>query len=367
MVTPKIKTIKQFSYLAFFNFGEIIKGNRVDTFHEDNTYEFYNRKGEIMEEGYFKKTSSFQCPEIFHFCKENEKGQIIWEYNYGNDLFGSCPQSVINNSYNNQGKETEKKIYKIDNNISDWIDAVDMDGNIPPVTMTQLNPILEKREEKKYDQIGNATESKHYDENENLTYKESWIYNTKGYLIERVEYLIGGEIDTIFIYIYDESSPDNIIRLIEIRNYDFENISKGKTLFIYDNQGRRIEVKGYNENGIIVNLNLYKYHDYGMSQEVYYLDSDGNLDHKMIYKYNLNNYLIEEGVYNPDGSLYSRDSNIYDVKERLIESRWIEFAQEFVYTSEKYEYDEFNNWIRCIEFDKEVPVKITERELEYFD
>jgi hypothetical protein len=368
-MNAKIKSIKKFSYQAVFNFGEIIKGNRLESIPGDNMFKRYNENGELVKEGYFTRLSNFESPELFRICEQNEQGQIILDASYlGNQLLDIDPQTIIKNSYNKQGKLIESFTYKIDksNSNDDWLATLDDEGNVTPPTRRDLaDLILKQKTVNKYDN-NKLIESKEYDEAGNLTYKETWAYNSKGHQIERIEYETEEEIDTKYVYIYDDGKFDGKIRLLEIREYNSKNTPKGKTLFIYDKRGRRNEVKGYNEKDILVDLNLYKYNEYGSSQEVHYLDSDGNLDYKMIYKYNLKGSLLEEGGYNPDGGLYSKESNSYNENENLIESRCIEFDEDFVYTSEKYKYDQFNNWIQCIKFNKDIPVKIIEQEIDYF-
>jgi len=368
-MTKKIRTIKEFAYKAIFNFGEITKGNRLESMPGDNRFFRYNKNGELVEEGYFTRKSNFECSELYRICEENEQGQIVLEASYvGNMLLDINPHTIIKNTYNNRGKLIKSLTYKKDksNFSEDSLAILDSEGNITPPKTDLPDPILVERTINKYDDDNNLIESREFDRKEHLIYKETWVYDNKGLLIERTEYETEEEIDTKYVYTYDDGQFDDKIRLLGIKHYNSNNILIGETFCIHDDQGRIIDYKVCNDNGIIVDRSLFNYYDDGDSQEVHYLDSDGNIDHKMVYKYNLNNSLLEEGVYNPDGSLYSRHSNIFDEKERIIESRWVEFAEEFVYTSSKYKYDENGNWIRCIEFEKEIPVKIIEREIEYY-
>ena len=140
-----------------------------------------------------------------------------------------------------------------------------------------------------------------------------------------------------------------------------------RRLFVRDELGRIIEVQDYNQKGKLINTDTTKYTPTGSTVIVNYGSEGDEGHHYMLHRYDTKDNLLEEGVYNPDGSVYSQRTNIYNEIGNLIEERWIEFADEFVYTSTKYEYDKYNNWIKQIDFVKDIPEYIIEREIECFD
>ena len=100
----------------------------------------------------------------------------------------------------------------------------------------------------------------------------------------------------------------------EISKGDIESDNNSYTL--YNNKGNKIELNVYN--------------------------SDGSLDYKYTYKYDDKGNKIEWNVYNSDGSLNYKETS-------------------------KYVYDSNNNWIKKFEFQNEIPIYITEREIVYYD
>ena len=70
-------------------------------------------------------------------------------------------------------------------------------------------------------------------------------------------------------------------------------------------------------------------------------NSDGSLDYKYTFSLDDKGSIVESNIFISDGSL--------DYK-----------------SSDKYQLDENNNWIKRIEYNNEIPKYITERTIEYY-
>ena len=165
-------------------------------------------------------------------------------------------------------------------------------------------------------------------------------------------------------YILFNDKGNNIER--NIYNSD-GNLDK-KWTYKYDDKGNKIEVNGYNSDGSLDNKLTFNYDDKGNSIEVNVYNSDGSLNEKRTYKYDDKGNKIEENWYNSDSSLYMKWTYEYNDRGNMIEKNWYKSdGNLFSKTTYKHEYDKKNNWIKRIEFEKEIPKYILEREIKYFE
>ena len=240
------------------------------------------------------------------------------------------------------------------------------------------------------------------------------IYNQTGYIDIKYGYMADDRLVGMTNYKYD-----NNWNLVEVNNYDSENILITNSKYKYDDKQNEIECSSYMSGVIyykainkydgqgnqiettLFNIdrtsckNTYKYDDKGNQIEMKRYDSEGRYDSKLIQKYDDNGNMVEFNVYNSDGSVIGgKYTNKFDDKGNLVEkctynpdgSLVYKWAYKFdnrrnliewsVYESDgrlvnkiayKYKYDKKGNWIMKICHVDNIPQYIYEREIEYYE
>ncbi|MFJ1425670.1 RHS repeat domain-containing protein [Capnocytophaga canimorsus] len=222
--------------------------------------------------------------------------------------------------YNPQGRKIEKIFYEEDGNISKketW--KYDEQGNL-----------LEKNSDNyykgvhyfslltcKYDEKGNKIEEI-WDSNISST-KFIWKYNEKEELIEYIRY----EDETVSRKrkrIYKEvGERGNLVKTIWCE-YKF-----GKTFNVeryYNEHEKLIEAIYYEENGTISSKETWKYDDKGNEIESIWYNKNGKIDLKTTWKYDDKGNLIEHIEYNKNGKIDLKTTSKYDDKGNLIEATY---------------------------------------------
>ena len=127
--------------------------------------------------------------------------------------------------------------------------------------------------------------------------------------------------------------------------YKFGEIQNGslyyKYTFKYDEKGNEIERNRYNSDGSLRSKYTFKYDEKGNKIEYNSYNSDGSLLSKYTYKYDEKGNEIEYNSYNSDGSIDEE-------------------------TTYKYEFDKFDNWIKKVSLEKDNPLTVIERLIEYY-
>ena len=181
-------------------------------------------------------------------------------------------------------------------------------------------------------------------------------------------------------------------KLIEYKHFYNDTLTNHFKYF-YDNNGYLSKMEGYYFEKL---RNIYKYinDNKGNVVQLTITDSDGDFDSKTENKFDEKNNKIESIRYNSDKSInfkaeYSYDnfSNItiernYQYNESEIDewtttSRYDKFnnvIEELMNSRNnkvrkkvfKYKFDKFNNWIERVVIENDIPITITERDIEYY-
>ncbi len=252
-------------------------------------------------------------------------------------------------------------------------------------------------------------------------------YAPPEYVNDYTTYHKSGYIEVKYVYNADDSllskvhhKYDNNWNLLEVNDYDSNNVLETKSTYKYDDKGNRIESKSsygsgkvyyrdiskYDDKGneietIAFDMNklpsrtTYKYDDKGNQVELTFYDSRGKYDGKIIYEYDNKGHVVEYNSYNPDGSARGgKSTNKYDDNENLVEQssynkdgsldrKWafkfdnrgnmLEWGWYGAHGKHNgtltygYTYDNKGNWIRKICLIDNMPDCIYEREMEYYE
>ena len=207
-----------------------------------------------------------------------------------------------------------------------------------------------------------------------------FVFNNKGDLIEEtIEQVKFGD------YIQEKDKLDFEI-VINTKMYKIE----------YDNNENIVEYNAvdsdstasshtfkYDDNGLLIETNFFRYgrlssrlkYSYperrgeDLKSEInrYYYGGDGELVDKTNFLYHNNGKLLREYHSNDD---HTNSSHLiyyyYDNKGNIIkeDSTTITGISERTF---EYKYDSKNNWIMCIEYLNDKPLKIIKRDIEYYD
>ena len=187
---------------------------------------------------------------------------------------------------------------------------------------------------------------------------------------------------------------DDAGNLIESTTFNTDDSISKKSYFIYDANLNCIESNGtyYGKHGMNFKL-IYKYDDKNNRIEMGYYKyfKDSQAYYQWIYKYDENDNNIEEYVYHEDGKLSQKYINKFDNDHNLIQIdayseslMWKYFStynENGLMTDEhqigkddklmydyafKYEYDDKGNWIKKIKYEKDIPIGLTIRVIEYY-
>lgn len=229
-------------------------------------------------------------------------------------------------------------------------------------------------------------------------------YNTKGNITEIESYIsawhtlsLNGDREFRCVYNYDKNE-----NLVEEKFFNSDGSLNGFTTYKYDHIGNRIEEIYYDKSNHVSEKTTFKYVKKGNEVEETRYDSDGGLDFRCVSKYDEKGNGIEHNGYNSDGSLSFKRQCRYDdignmIEEVVYEDEEVLVVDKFgkaevtslnyhyfykydnkgniieCYGSNpknpikyKYEFDSIGNWIKKIEFSVKGPLKITEREIEYY-
>ncbi len=189
------------------------------------------------------------------------------------------------------------------------------------------------------------------------TYKDIYIYNEQGKLIERDEYdenesLVG---KTIF----EQSDNGNRIE----KHYYFDGHGKLKlgSHTLYDNEDNIVETAHYDENEKVTPHHVYKsnpsqkvrkntvFSDDGYTIEEFRYDEKNEYTHRKTTSYDSKGNRKEYFCYEPDGTLYLKDEY-------------------------NYKFDSVGNWIEETKYHwvigwgefRLIPLTVTRREIDYY-
>ncbi len=299
-----------------------------------NTYEVINKNGEIHKGDI---VIEYESKQYFLFDK---KGNKIEEGSYKYETDGSI--NTYTYKYDDKGNKIEKIFYNPDGN-------------------------LNMKYSYQYDTIGNLIEESDYFQENRINNKYIYKYGDKGNLIE-TNYSNPTGMKTKQTYKYDDK--ENLIEEINSTSFSISSGYKGhesKRIYKYDGKGNQIEITFFRNDTLSEKI-ISKYDDKGNMTEDKACDSFGKSFGENQYKYDDKGNKIEwsykSSLY---GGLKGKVTSHYDDKGNLIEEyRNQSFGLSKKNTTDKYEYDENNNWIKHIVYIKKKPRGIIEREIEYY-
>lgn len=190
-----------------------------------------------------------------------------------------------------------------------------------------------------FDEKGNLTERRGYNQDESLSFKTNYKYNDKGYKTELSVYNPDGSLryKTIF-------KTDELGKIIEEYGYDSEGSLERVEKHEYNDNGKIIETKSYKPDGTLFTQMTHKYDEKGNTIErCLRLPNLEEYDIKNVYKHDDKGNVIEENLFHASNNISSKK------------------------TTYEYEFDQSGNYIKKIVFENGVPKQVVEREIEYFE
>jgi hypothetical protein len=133
-----------------------------------------------------------------------------------------------------------------------------------------------------YDENGVLLKESHYSAVSGKPYLETiYVYDSQGRLKEE----IGKNIEENKILSRKLYSHDEKRNYTEVADYDWNNVLRGKSGFIWNSQGRVSEILGYSPQGDILGRGLVTYDQKGNVAEMKFSPANGSAEKKEKYTY----------------------------------------------------------------------------------
>lgn len=315
--------------------GSVLKGSLVHTTHKQ-----YNPNGYLLE-----STSAIGGNKIGNYTMPYRSAKISYRYDKYNNLLGSS-------SYNTKGQLEDSSVHEVDkmgnriiwkifkgNGYQEWeyISEYDNTGNLLEINDFHWGK-LEVRHTYRYDENNKCSMESDYDPDGKLREKKLHKYDDEGNRIETIDFNGSGSFNARHTYAYNQWH-----NVIDEREYKIDGADRHtKILKEWDNQDNLIELKQYDEDGKLVYVG--KFDKYGNHLADITYGPDGHIREKVTAEYKYDAYGNET-------------EELLKLAERVP-------AIKSVY---KYEYDYMGNWIKKTVYEDGDPVRLTERDLEYYD
>jgi len=209
-----------------------------------------------------------------------------------------------------------------------------------------------------FDPSGNLTENSIYDIEKNLVRKYTFHYDSEGRILELISKL-KNQVDFRVEYLYDKE-----IRNIGWKEF-FEEFLCVISLYCFDKDGNIFGEDRYDEHSVLTAKIRDKLNEKGLCIESRRLTHDDELVEHLKYLYDNNGNLLERVFLFQD--YCHKVVERYDNKRNIVEK--ITYASEHQiekHQINEYKFDEYGNWIKKIQFEDNIPVKIIERVIEYY-
>lgn len=182
------------------------------------------------------------------------------------------------------------------------------------------------------------------------------FFNKEGLPIKKVFYPAAdtGATSRTYLYKYDQKG--------QLINFYNEAKNPTKPSYFYNQKGQLIQEK--------TSLNIIRYDYYPDGNLYHKIQVDPKIGDEFIHTYTYeNNFLKYLDVYYTVADwhiidVFERDASGNIVKYKSVSSfdelkkeKWDEF---------EYEFDNYNNWIKCVHIRNKKPIYIIEREIEYY-
>jgi hypothetical protein len=188
-----------------------------------------------------------------------------------------------------------------------------------------------------------------------------FLYNDKNQLIEENEYTS----NTKIFHIYDKDGFE-----IELNNFHKDTLVQ-KIKYKNDKMGNKVEINSYDYSGKLYYKIKQIFNGRNLIESKEY-DKNGKLSGTTKRKYDKNGNEIEETIFDSNNIVFSKHNKKYDNNNNLIESKrffdnalW-ENENGITYRFEYKKLDSNKNWTELIEYENDIPTKITERTIEYY-
>lgn len=196
--------------------------------------------------------------------------------------------------------------------------------------------------------------------------KDYYKYNLQGKVIDREYHYSDGSLTSKHLFKYD--TKGNLVEKMEQLGIP----AQGDT-YNYDNNGNMVESFCINLNSEVrCGKSVYKYDTDGNMISRYNYGSDNRLFSKSIYNYDNDGRIIEENNLSTDDRVFYSIKNKYDNDGNLMETTFKNGSDESnasIKHTERFTYDSFDeneNWIKKLTYKENIPVEITERDIEYY-
>jgi hypothetical protein len=256
-----------------------------------------------------------------------------------------------------------------ENELKNDLEKANLKGSVKSTTENTYQAIEKFGEIVKGELITNEIFNKHntiikynlkgYRLEDNRVFPTKFRYNDKNLLIEEYEYISKVKI----FHKYDDGGLE-----LELNNF-YKDTLVQRIKYKYDNMGNKVEINSYDYSGKLSYKIKQVFKEKNVIQSKEY-DEDGLLSSTNKYKYNNNGNIIENIVLDSNNKVTNKYNSKYDENNNLIE--WRVFIDNDIrneLTTYKYSYLKFDsnkNWTEKIEYENDIPTKITLRTIEYY-
>ncbi len=228
------------------------------------------------------------------------------------------------------------------------------------ISSDKMNLEFCEDEEYIFNADGNMMESCRCDAQGKMVMLHLFSHNDKGDLIQDFVYSQDGLIART-VHIYDNKGLN-----VAVVNYLAENIMMDVNISVFNAKGEFYSTESYNEQGILVGKVDYDLNEYGTDVGLTHFHRD-IIIYKDRSKVNANQVEIERYSEGNNVFLYTSfirfDDNHNELK-RVYHNLKDAVKELYEY---KYEFDNYQNWIKKHEFKNGLLYRVHSREIEYFD
>lgn len=190
-----------------------------------------------------------------------------------------------------------------------------------------------------YNELGQITEEKTYEENGEIDHRSIYSYTTGG-KIQKSESYWDEKYSHTTVYLYNELDSCVGYKSYNDRGFDFVNH------YFFDEQGLNTKDIATDKNGKIEFWDEYSYYPNKKRKEWHRFNPDSSILHSTFYFYNEKDQEIKTVS---TGALDGTYTYEYDTAGRLKTERWYNTSDSFFLWSKEIEYDE-NNRITTIKY-----------------
>lgn len=337
--------------------GNIIKDGKYEKWYENGNKEcegeymdnkkygywkYWNKDGELAEEGEYiddKKSDNWKTYKIKNKSREESNTTAIKTDLLKNNLLGKV-KIVESSDY--EIKEIYGEYEKV-KSVNKEYEFYSEEGNILEGEIDSGESVFTTLN--KYNDAGELIQYEEILINRNMMTQKIYHnyinnYDDTGNIIEVKEYDENGKIANVELIKYTNNENGNETQSFY---YWLGNEYTGATIKRYDKNGNNIEISSYHKEGSLSSKILKKFDEFGNCIEFTQYLGDGAIKRKRAYKYDKNKNMIE--------------SNSWDKEDDLQKV-----------TKYRYEkYDNLGNWISMVSLENNIPIRLTERKIIYYD